>query len=714
MRLSPNEIRDITELLQKGKPLPEKYRFLLFGDKRQVELVWDGKSDEVTNAVLPFQTIEHIDEPRSEKEIKLQQSLFDTSGRQLKGWTNKLIWGDNKLIMSSLLHGPLRKEIEAQGGIKLIYIDPPFDVGADFSIDIEIGGEEFTKEPSVIEEIAYRDTWGRGADSFLSMIYERLLLMRDLLAEDGSIYVQCDWRLNSEVKLVMSEVFGSNYFHNEVIWQRDPAGKGAKRISQQLPKEYDSILFYTKSDSYCFTQPYRDLSEKQKAVYNKIEEGTGRRFKLVTLGDYSEKSIERMEQQGLIYVTSVGTKYKKYYLDEGVDTVGSIWTDISVSTGIKAKESEGYPTQKPESLLERVIQLTSKEGELVADFFCGSGTTVAVAEKLGRKWIGADLGRYAIHTSRKRLIDVQRQLKKDGKPYRAFEILNLGVYERQEFVRVDGDIRAEEREQIRQQKEREFEDLILQAYKAERVESFMAFSGKRRDRLVAVGPLETPVSEAFINAIVDECREKGISKADVLGFDFEMGIDFAELRKQGVDIQPKLIPRDVFDQRAIEKGEVKFYDLAFVEVRPIVKGKTVALELRDFSVFYEQDGIERAEDKLKPGGAHIVIENGNVVKVSKDKESDIVKREVLTKKWSDWIDYWAVDFDYESKKETVNDEWTGRYVFENEWQSFRTKKNRDLELVSAAKEVPKGRRLVAVKVIDIFGNDTTKVIEVKV
>ena len=196
-RLTEQEQQEVMRFLEADKPLPEKYRFLLFDDKREVELVWNGKTNEVSNVVLPFQTIEHVDEPRAEttadRVSESQGFLFsmDERGRQLKGWTNKLIWGDNKLILSSLKNGPLRDEIEKQGGLKLIYIDPPFDVGADFSMDIEVGdgGDTFTKRPNILEEIAYRDTWGKGADSFISMIYERLILMRDLLAEDGSIYV---------------------------------------------------------------------------------------------------------------------------------------------------------------------------------------------------------------------------------------------------------------------------------------------------------------------------------------------------------------------------------------------------------------------------------------------------------------------------------------------------------------------------------------------
>jgi adenine-specific DNA-methyltransferase len=222
MPLTEQEKQEVIRYLEADKPLPDKFRFLLFEDKREVELVWNGKSGEVSNIVLPFQVIEQVDEPRAEKpeEAALQMSMFDERGRQLKGWTNKLIWGDNKLILSSLKNGPLREEIEAQGGIKLIYIDPPFDVGADFSMDIEIGGDTFTKKPNILEEIAYRDTWGKGADSFIAMIYERLVLMRDLLAEDGSIYVHCDWRVNGYIRLVMDEVFGATNFGNAISWKR--------------------------------------------------------------------------------------------------------------------------------------------------------------------------------------------------------------------------------------------------------------------------------------------------------------------------------------------------------------------------------------------------------------------------------------------------------------------------------------------------------------
>src|SRR5664279_3647858 len=257
-RLTDQEQQEIIRFIESDKPLPDKYRFLLFEDKREVELVWNGKTSEVCNIVLPFQVIEQVDEPRAEKpeDASMQMDMFDERGRQLKGWTNKLIWGDNKLILSSLKNGPLREEIEKQGSIKLIYIDPPFDVGADFSMDIEIGGDTFTKKPNVLEELAYRDTWGKGADSFIAMIYERLALMRDLLAEDGSIYVHCDWRVNSLIRLALDEVFGSQNLISEIAWRRTTSTGSSKAISHRFPTNHETIFLCGKSDKYLYNRQY--------------------------------------------------------------------------------------------------------------------------------------------------------------------------------------------------------------------------------------------------------------------------------------------------------------------------------------------------------------------------------------------------------------------------------------------------------------------------
>jgi len=693
MKLTDNEKRDVIKYLEAGKLLPEKYRFLLFDDDREVELLWNGKTNEITNVVLPFQTIEQIDEPRSDAKFGMQESLFDTSGRQITGWTNKLIWGDNKLILSSLKNGPLRKEIEAQGGLKLIYIDPPFDVGADFSMDIEIGEESFTKKPSVIEEIAYRDTWGKGADSFIAMIYERLRLMHDILSEDGSIYVHCDWRVNSYMRLVLDEIFGKDNFRNEIAWCYSGPGKNDKAFT----RKHDSILFYAK--------------DYNKSIFNaqRIKHKSGIHNRGAFLGKKSEDAAERVAQ-----------------LEEEGKRLEDWWSDIFTADR-KRDQLVGYPTQKPEELIERIISSSSNEGDIIADFFCGSGTTLAVAERLGRKWIGADLGKFGIHTSRKRLIGVQRELKKAGKDFRAFEILNVGRYERENFLTVNDDLRAEEKTKQAEQKEKEFVKLIITAYKAEPVESFINISGKKRDRLVAVGPISTPVSSKLIQDIVNECKDKNLTKVDVLGFDYEMGMDLQEYKDQGIDIVFRIIPREVFDKKAVEKGQVKFYDVAYIEAKSIIKGransKELSIELTSFSVFYNQDATEETTETLRPGGTKVVVENGQVVKISKDKTTEQISREILTKKWNDWIDYWAVDYNFADRKEIiletdkdgkVVERWTGDYIFDNEWQSFRTKKNRNLELTSASKEVSKGTYKVAVKVVDIFGNDTTRVIEVTI
>ena len=252
VELTEQEKQEIIRFLEADKPLPDRYRFLLFDDKREVELVWNGKSNEVCNIVLPFQIIEQVDEPRVEKEVSLQKILFDLDdrGRQLKGWTNKVIWGDNKLILSSLKNGPLREEIEKEGGLKLIYINPPFDVGADFSMDIEIGDDTFTKRPNILEEIAYRDTWGLGADSFVSMLYERLVLMRDLLAEDGCIVVHMGDKVSQLVKLVLTEIFGEDNYRNTIIIPR-----GIKNVQSQfedirgLSVGHDYLFLFSKSEN---------------------------------------------------------------------------------------------------------------------------------------------------------------------------------------------------------------------------------------------------------------------------------------------------------------------------------------------------------------------------------------------------------------------------------------------------------------------------------
>ena len=749
MNLSDNEKRDVVKLIEAGKPLPDKYRFLLFEDKREVELVWNGKRGEVCNIVLPFQTIEQVDEPRAEKpqDTARQIDFFitDARGRQLKGWSNKLIWGDNKLILSSLKNGPLRAEIEAQGGLKLIYIDPPFDVGADFSMDIEIGGDTFTKKPNIMEEIAYRDTWGKGADSFIAMIYERLALMRDLLAEDGSIYVHCDWRVSGFMRLVLGEIYGSSGFQSEIIWQGAVGDTSAK--NKKFIKSHETIFFYRRNkENVLWNDVFQPYSQASESLYRYSDEkgryrmgpvdnpggggyiydlGYGEKVPSRGYGMPKAKALQWIED-GELLIEEGKVPVRKLYMGEGV-RCRDVWVDIRATQG---GEYIKFPTQKPEALLERIIKASSNEGDLIADFFCGSGTTAAVAEKLGRKWIASDLGKFAIHTTRKRMIGVQRALKKEDKSYRAFEILNLGKYERQHYIGVNPDLRREQQEQQIAAKSKEYQDLILKAYAAQPVEQSGVFHGKKAGRMVAIGPINLPVTRLFVEEIILECRTKHIVRIDILAFEFEMGLfpqTMDDAKAKGIDIAPKYIPTEVFDQRAVQKNQVVFHDVSYIEVKPhITKGKkgqptTVEVELTDFSVYYSQGA--NIEASLKNGQNKVVAERGQIVCVTKGTNG-IITREQLTKQWADWIDYWAVDFDFESKREIVRvknedsgeieERWSGDYIFENEWQSFRTRKDRSLELKSVAHECDSGRRKIAVKVVDIFGNDTMKIVEVGV
>jgi len=685
--LTESEKNEIIELIKQGKPLPKEYIYKLYADDEDVFLFWNGRSETVTNVALPFHSIEHIDEPR--KEIERQPELFDTTGRQLKGWTNKLIWGDNKLILSSLVNGPLREEIEKQGGLKLIYIDPPFAVGADFSYNITVNGEDVTKQQSIIEEIAYRDTWGRGISSYLTMMYERLKLMHQLLAEDGSIYVHCDWRAEAYLRLIIDDVFGKDQFINHIVW----CYTGPGYWKNQWVRKHDDIFMYTKSKKYIFNPYFVDY----KSGIHVSKNGEV----LTYGGGIKESNAEKLEERG---------KPKEDW-----------WEDIFTVDRVR-KEMLGYDTQKPEALLERIIKASSNEGDLVADFFCGSGTTAAVAEKLGRKWIACDLGRFAIHTTRKRMIGVQRELKKAGKPYRAFEVLNLGKYERQFFFGVPANIPQDQQEQLLEAKQEKYVSLILEGYSAQPVQGHKYLHGKKAGRFVHVGPLSVPVTKTLVEDVFEECRQNLITQVDVLGFEFEMGLVpyiKEELRQQGVDIRLRYIPREVFDKRAVARGQVKFYDVAYLQVKPHIQGKIAKIELTNFTTYYTQDDLEELEKTLRRGSSKIVIENGQITKLTKSKNG-IMQREGLTKNWVDWIDYWSVDFDYESKKEiiTIEEEgrskqlWTGNYIFENIWQSFRTKRNPEIELITAPHTYERaGKYKIMVKVVDILGVDTSHVVE---
>jgi len=671
-------------------------------DVNKVELVWPGKYNEdgtlkeVPRVNLPFQVIERVNESRATREAKKsdqQLSLFDVwEGDQgdsfEEGWRNKLIWGDNLLVMSSLLD-------KFAGRIDLIYIDPPFATGADFSFSTAIGDMYIGKEQSVMEEKAYRDTWGRGIHSYLQMMYPRLSIMRDLLSENGSIYVHIGPDLVHNVRDLLDEVFGVDCFVNQISWQRTDAHSNVKN---KYGAVHDFILFYRKGSEYTFI-PDRDrddLSNSAKKEYSLIADDdgkigryqrgiNGRRFKLddVTVPGVREgrqyewrgatpspnrswpvnkETMEKWLKEGRLYLRNPqkgAARCKVSYLDENK---GILPQDLWINLG-RMKGGKEYATEKPERLLERIIKVSSNEGSLVADFFSGSGTTLAVSEKTGRRWIGCDLSKFGIHIARKRLLEIE-----DCQP---FEILNLGKYERQYWqgIRFDKEAGSEEGSIL------EYFSFILRLYQARPMSGTQHLHGKKGRALVHVGAVDAPVTIGEVNDALEECLALEQKELHILGWEWEMGLNdlmAREAKRRGVKLLLLQIPREVMEQQAVDKGDIQFFELAYLEVEiKQPKKRTVKVALEDF-----------------------VIPNTELI-------PEDVREKV--KKWSDYIDYWAVDWNFQED------------TFLQGWVAYRTRKERKLPITSDAHtyEEP-GSYTVVVKVIDIFGNDTTQAFEVEV
>lgn len=672
------------------------------------ELIWKGKYDEKGNIhhtdkiALPFQVVETLNEPR-------RASLgLDFGEKKDENWRNKLIWGDNQLVMAALSKGDKSIGLEPLAGkINLIYIDPPFAVGADFSARIKVGDEEIVKEPSFLEQKAYRDTWGEGLDSYLQMMYDRLVLMRDLLAEDGSIYVHLDWHVAHYVKLILDEIFGKENFRNEIVWKRltykqtQVTGYGVL---------HDVILYYTKGRDFVWTGERVEYSDDQLRKYfswvetlggrniklskEQLEDSQklpeGRRFALnpvinvnpnrprlryeflgfTRTWKYTKEKMQKYYKEGVVFQPSPDSlPQKKQYLDESKGMkLNDLWFDISAVMG-GSDEYLPFDTQKPEALLERIIKVSSNEGDFVADFFCGSGTTMAVAQRLGRRWIGCDLSKFAIHTSRKRLMQI---------PDCTFEILNLGKYERQHWQTS----KLNHSEEKEAEKIKKYLKFIVELYRAEWLNGFRYLHGKKGNRMVHVGAIDAPVTLDEVANAVEEVKANGMKNLDILGWDWSYEVNTMaknEAKEKGTELRLLQIPREVMEPEAVRKGDIEFFELAVVEVEAKKEGKDVKVELKSFI---------SPNDELLPEDVRDKIKN-----------------------WSDWIDYWAVDFEFNTKPEKSLEDDT----FHNMWQSYRTRKNPRLSLVSAPHTYPKpGKYNILVKVVDIFGNDTTKLVEVKI
>jgi adenine-specific DNA-methyltransferase len=580
----------------------------------KTELVWPGKYNEdgtltqVPRASLPFQVIEVFNQTRPPREAE---------------WRNKLIWGDNLLVMGSLLK-------EFAGKVDLIYIDPPFSTGTDFSFTAQIGEQEITRQSPATDETAYRDTWKIGVGSYLTMMAERLRLIRDLLSPKGSLFLHCDWHVGHLLRATADEVFGAENFLNEIVWYYYNKFQGnVKRFASN----HDVVFWYRKGSSYQFNP------QLEKRAEGKVKQ-------LVRLWDKEKSAI----------VNAKGVDGKVMYRETDERTVDDVWR-ISMLQPADRTENCGFPTQKPEALLQRIVQAASCEGDLVADFFCGSGTMLSVAEKLNRRWIGCDLGRWGIHATRKRLLGI--------KECRPFEVLGLGKEERR-YWQGASFVETEHYAYLA---------FILKLYGAQPMTGHAHIHGKNGEALVHVASVDAPLTASAINAAVDECAMLKQRELHVLAWDWETSrcdLVVESAGKKGVRLRLLQIPREAMEQEAAGYGSLRFFSLAYLE----------------------------AEIK-QPDHLTVQVALKGFVALNPELIPEEVRGRVKT--WSDYIDYWAVDWDFQGG------------TFMRGWAAYRTRKDRKLPLVSGVHAYEKaGNRRILVRVIDIFGNETNQAFEVEI
>jgi DNA modification methylase len=680
----------------KAMPNGERYR-----KKDSARLVWDTKPRRAPNPRdIEFQTAEVVipnwvrdggQIPMSFRDGMLGDSQFD------KQQMNRLIWGDNLLAMQALLAQGY------EGKINLIYIDPPFWSGEEYnfqtSVQVESMGE-LERSPNFIERLAYKDTWTGGIDSYLDMLYPRLQLCKRLLSNDGSIFLHLDWHAVHYVKPVMDEVFGKDNFKNEVIWKRADSHNDPRRFGIVD----DRLLWYSKGTEYVFHTLYRQYStEYLEAFYNQVEPETRRRYRLDHFTKprgskgyfYTYKGcepppngwrcpIETMQQwdnKGLLVVRGKRI-YKKRYLDEQSGApMHTVWDDISGQLG---SQSLFFPTQKPESLIDRIINTSSNQGDLVADFFCGSGTTLAVAEKLGRRWIGCDLSKVAIQVTRTRLV------QQDAKP---FLIENIGNYQREMIYLSGGRIG-------------EMQQVILKLYGATPRKDTVDLGVRHSlddgvQELVYVGYPDRPVTARKAEELARQAEKldgTGYKRLVILAWDYDYNYS-SELENRlkaakqpvKIKIESRTIPPDIYeylkkakDEEDIEplRGKIKFYEKPYLRLtKPQVKAA----------------GEGKAEVTI--GIERYVVFDLPVAEKEREKLQALIKDNFAI-----LIDYWAVDWDYDG------------YTFKSQWQDMRGN-GRKTKVVTthATTNLATGKDYtIAVRLVDIFGNDAAGTVKIRV
>ena len=641
--------------------------------------------------------------------IESPQPMLGAAAAPEVPWANRLIYGDNLLAMAALLAGDDTTP-SLRGKVDLIYIDPPFDSKADYRTKVTLPGMELEQKPTVIEQFAYSDTWSDGTASYLAMITPRLILMRELLADTGSIYVHLDWHVGHYVKLVLDEVFGKDNFVNEIVWKRSDAKGDATQGSQHFSRVHDVILFYQKSPSRHWETQFLPLSESYVTDFYKHKDAEGRTYKLenmlgpggVAKGNpvyevmgvqrpwrYSRERMQGLIDAGLVIQTRPGTvPMQKKYLDEskGVQ-VGSWWDDISMLRGWSAEKTD-YGTQKPEKLLERIIRASCPDGGIVADFNGGSGTTAAAAEKLGRRWITTDLGKPACMIMRKRLID------QDAKP---FLYQAIGDYQ----------VEAAKATLGRDFRIGDLSNIVLSLYGAlplppdvnpqrnlgqiASIDISGAGSRKGSKTLVlADSPNKLTGAATLKKAIAQRDNLMGgWDRVVVLGWNFEPSIGETITALNDSRLEVLVIPPDLMDRLkkkgGIDKlrGQVRFSSLQYLTIHPI-----------------ERKAIANAPD----GGAQetLTVKLKNYVLLSPeainlDDANRIKLQAIANQEPLALIEYWAVDPDYDGR------------VFRSVWQDYRGNTANDADALRVVTQAvvttptKDGSRKVCVRVVDVFG-----------
>lgn len=598
-------------------------------------------------------------------------------------WMNRLVYGDNLLTMQALLAGDPQTGLPSlRGKVDLIYIDPPFDSKADYRTPITLPNANLEQKPTVIEQFAYADTWEEGTISYLKMIYPRLMLMKELLSKKGSIYVHIDWHIGAYVKIILDDIFEKDNFRNEIIWKRGTV-KGAKAVGNQYARNHDMILYYSRSNDYVYHTQYLPYTEEYiKQRYTKDDNDGRGPYTDQAIGTRSEESLKELEKDNRIFVTSNGKRRVKYYLSEAKGiALDDSWNDISEVNSM-AKENVGYATQKPEPLLERIIKASSNEGDLVCDFFGGSGTTAAVAEKLSRRWITCDIGKPAALVMRKRFID------QDVKP---FLYQSIGDYQKEAFhnnkkLRRVGDL----------------SQVVLGLFGAlpftpEQVSdrNFGYIKGTRT--LVMVDSPNRLTTAATVRRAV-EAKASLLGgdwdKVIVLGWNFAFDISQAIEKYKNSNVEVLVIPPDLLDKlskkgfkKLIADKTVRFSSLQYLVVNPV-----------------EVKTNESGEDELSISlNNYVLLSPDNIPLDDKDK---LKLQQVMEQDPLSLVEYWSIDPDYDGE------------TFRSTWQDYRENVDNDSDplhcVYSARIKMPhKDERKVCVKAVDVFGFESQVILDVK-